>query len=768
MAKRNLVYLRAGDNSLHSSWVVPREKRNYDLFISYFGDRPGIFQDDGEYYEAATGLKFPAVTRLLKEKSDLIYSYNAIWIPDDDLLTCAEYISRMFELFHKHKLQLAQPALAPGSYLAHPVTAMMKGKSLHFTRYVEVMCPIFSRFALKKLADTFSLSVSSWGIDAIWGHRLGYPSKRIAVLDETPVVHTRPIGKGSFYDAIKGKKISPAAEGLKLIKRYKIASDWEIVRRRNFGSVPLRNSRQPGEWMGLHSLQEMIDKDSKSPIFYENRAQKLKLKKHERVDVAAITGGDCNQAREKNGGDMQYTVLKKLMHSEVRLRAIAKDFIKHWAMRQKMRSGKTMIVCMDRKAGLKLFKVLGVLRPRWRRDGLLGIDFNRQAGLAKRFKDPDGPLDVVIVDSLDAQEFHSPVLHTIYMDIPKPVEQHHHLVGQLMRIFQNRLATLVVDYAGLSDATFIRHSLAPAVSTTVEGTRKVSVEIAPPAFDKMLNGRPESEFRRHDGEQNGILKAGQRIAHLFLIRRRINHERIWKKFFDGYESYFSIYVHAKERDQIASRLLRGKHISGWCETAYGHISLVRAELLLLEEALKNKENEFFLLHSESCVPIRSFEYVYRQLFATGRSWLHSFKDDMWRYYGIRPTAVPLSAFFKSSQFFCLTRSHAQMVLDHGGVDDWVKCSCADEHYIPTILAINGKLGACSPRQLTFTEWNRQRREGGWGPATYHKLLPRDLKALTRTESLFARKFAPDSDISQHIGKLCVQADSRTTGAHVNC
>ena len=761
MAKRNLVYLRAGDSSLHSSWVVPRKKRNYDLFISYYGNRPGAFKEDGEHYEAVAGLKLPAVTRLLKEKPELIYSYDAIWIPDDDLLTCAEYISRMFELFHAHKLQLAQPALAPGSYLAHPVTAMIKGKSLHFTKYVEVMCPIFSRFALKKLADTFSLSASSWGIDAIWGQCLNYPPKQIAVLDEVPVVHTRPIGRGSFYDVIKGKKISPAAEGLKLIKKYKIG-DWETLRTRSFGSLPLRNSRRapPGEWLRLHSLQEMMDKDCKSPIFYENRAQQLRFKRSERPEFAMIAGSHCDQTGGKNGGDRQYAAMKKLMHSEERLRAIAKDFIKHWAIRQKMRSGKAMIVCMDPKAGLKLFKVLSDLQPRWRQEGILGIAANQPANLAGQFKDPKGPLKVVIVDSLEAYEFHSPVLNTIYTDVPKPVEQHHYLVGQLMRIFQNRLATLVVDYAGLSDPIFKRQGSPLAVPTRAEGEQNVVMKVAPATLEKNLIRRRVPEFRQGNCEQSAILDEGQRIAHLFLIRKKINHERIWKRFFDGYENYFNIYVHAKERDRIASPLLRGKHISGWCETAYGHVSLVRAELLLLEEALKAKENQFFLLHSESCVPIRSFEYVYRQLFATGKSWLHSFKDDLWRYYGIRPTAVPHSAFFKSSQFFCLTRIHAQIVLDHGGVDDWEKCSCADEHYIPTILAMNGKLGECLPRPATFTEWNGQRREHGWGPTTYHKLLPRDLKALAHTESLFARKFAPDSDILQHVERLCVQAETR--------
>jgi hypothetical protein len=780
MMKRNLVYVRTGDNSLHPSWAVPRSKRNYDLFISYFGSSPGTFEKDGEYYEVATGLKLPAFTKLIEERPALVYSYDAIWIPDDDLLTSAEQISRMFDLFHKHKLYLAQPALFPGSYAAHPVTSIVKGKSLHFSRYVEVMCPIFSRFALKKLARTFSLTASSWGIDFLWGHRLGYPARRIAILDETPVVHTRPIGKGSFYDAFKGQKIDPQDEKLKLVKKYKI--DSEMIRKRAFGSIPASRSsgNKSSGWASLYFLQEMMDRKSKAPIFYENRAEKLKLRNSERPNFSRSPESHLGGTPNRAGGARQTSELKKLMQGSRRLRSIAKDFVEHWVARQKMREGKAMFVCTDSRVCFKLLEIVGRLRPKWKQNGTIAVAVaplrssatpggisKSKSSLIKRFKDPKDSLEIIIVDDFERHEFDCPLLNTLYVDVPKPIEQHHELVQHLMRIFQNRLATLVVDYLGLSDVAFqISEPSAPQKPVVPQISRDIPAKVIRSRRPNRSRRQQLMESAATRGTEEScrlptsVLKEGQRIAHLFLIRKNLNHERIWKKFFQGYEKYYNIYVHAKEPEAMASDLLQGRHIAQRCETEYGHVSLVKAEILLLQEALENKENKFFLLHSESCVPVRSFEYIYQQLFGTGRSWLFSFKGDMWRYYGIKPSVVPNRFFFKSSQFFCLTRNHAQAVLANGGIEHWEHCNCADEHYFPTALAMRGKLSECLRQPLTFTEWNRKRRESGWGPTTYHKLSPSDLKALRRTDSLFARKFAPDSDIARHIEALHSHATSQ--------
>ncbi|KAK7274758.1 hypothetical protein RIF29_15856 [Crotalaria pallida] len=46
------------------------------------------------------------------------------------------------------------------------------------------------------------------------------------------------------------------------------------------------------------------------------------------------------------------------------------------------------------------------------------------------------------------------------------------------------------------------------------------------------------------------------------------------------------------------------------EVAWGKFSMVEAEKRLLARALLDPDNQHFVLLSESCVPVRHFEYVY--------------------------------------------------------------------------------------------------------------------------------------------------------------
>src|SRR5258708_1650959 len=236
------------------------------------------------------------------------------------------------------------------------------------------------------------------------------------------------------------------------------------------------------------------------------------------------------------------------------------------------------------------------------------------------------------------------------------------------------------------------------------------------------------------------MNSAPKIAHLFLVRDDLTQERVWRQFFRGNEDHYSLYVHAKWPHRMTSDLIRHRLVTRLCPTEYGKASLVQAERLLLEAALEDERNSFFLLHSESCVPIRPFETVYRQLMENGRTWLYYFRGSMERYAGVNQRAVHKHHFYKTSQFFCLTRFHAQWLVDQPIEGNWQQCECADEHYIPALLSMCGELERCLQRQLTFTDRDVTRRESPAGPACFHKLSSADLNRLQQTPSLFARKF----------------------------
>jgi hypothetical protein len=220
--RRNLVVVNAGDTSLHPRWLNEASSRNFDMFVSYFGNVPDKFRAGADYYENLAGLKWPTLARLCSQRQELFSMYDAFWFPDEDILADTRTICRMFDLFHASNLWLAQPALGAGSFATYKELLQIRHARLRFTDFVEVMCPLFNRQALAVLNFTFSLSVSGWGLDLLWPHLLNYPEDRIGILDETPVIHTRRVGSGPLYLHLAEIGINPQLEVCRLIRRYHI------------------------------------------------------------------------------------------------------------------------------------------------------------------------------------------------------------------------------------------------------------------------------------------------------------------------------------------------------------------------------------------------------------------------------------------------------------------------------------------------------------------------------------------------------------------
>ena len=241
-----------------------------------------------------------------------------------------------------------------------------------------------------------------------------------------------------------------------------------------------------------------------------------------------------------------------------------------------------------------------------------------------------------------------------------------------------------------------------------------------------------------------------KLAHLFLVRASLHHEALWEEFFSEAGDAFSIYVHPKWPENVTTGLFRNRFVPGRRPTEYGRISIVQAELCLLRASLGDAANQFFLLHSESCIPLRPFSAVYREVFALGTSWFSYHRGSMSRYRQIDARLVPEKHFYKASQFFCLSRRHAEFILANGDLTAWKNATFAEEHFLPTVLSMHGRLGECARRALTFADWSVSRRESVSSPTTFHRLLPGDAAMLEACDCLFARKFAADSDVSRHI------------------
>jgi len=127
---------------------------------------------------------------------------------------------------------------------------------------------------------------------------------------------------------------------------------------------------------------------------------------------------------------------------------------------------------MSRRICVDLYDALIKLRPDWHTDddgrGVLKIvmsgsasdrsewqphirNKSRREALAKRFKDPDDPMKLVIVRDMWLTGFDCPCLHTMYVD--KPMRGHGLMqaIARVNRVFKDKPGGLVVDYLGLAE-----------------------------------------------------------------------------------------------------------------------------------------------------------------------------------------------------------------------------------------------------------------------------------------------------------------------------
>lgn len=207
--KSNLAIFRSGPNSLHPHAVQRLASQNFDYALSWFGKEPPAVAADAAFVHMQEGAKWPGLERTLIAHWDTIQKYRYIWLPDDDLLCVPEDVSRMFAICDDLQLDLAQPALTRDSYFTHAITLQHTAFQLRFTNFVEIMAPVLSADMLGRIFHTLKDNISGYGMDALWPRysQIG----KVAIIDDTPVKHTRPVG-GPNYLFSKKAGLAPAHE----------------------------------------------------------------------------------------------------------------------------------------------------------------------------------------------------------------------------------------------------------------------------------------------------------------------------------------------------------------------------------------------------------------------------------------------------------------------------------------------------------------------------------------------------------------------------
>ena len=252
-----------------------------------------------------------------------------------------------------------------------------------------------------------------------------------------------------------------------------------------------------GDYISVYDIERAVEDRATVPIYYESRLAKLTLDEAERPkidpDFEDVTEGEEIERKEKL--KTKWAQLEAVAGAGPRLRLIAQDIVSHFDRRIEAIDGKAMIVCMSRRICIDLYRELTRLRPDWHHEdddgGPIKVvmtgsasdppdwqphirNKSRREMLAKRFRDPGDPLQVVLVRDMWLTGFDAPSLHTMYVD--KPMRGHGLMqaIARVNRVFRDKPGGLVVDYLGLA------HELKRALATYTEsgGTGKTTVDQA--------------------------------------------------------------------------------------------------------------------------------------------------------------------------------------------------------------------------------------------------------------------------------------------------
>ena len=211
---RNLIILRAGDSSLHGSWLgKSSDDRHFDVHISYFGKigTPRPFDQHMSISYDYQSNKWPGLAAAVQSGAFSLDDYDYIALPDDDIVASAEAWNLGFAMAREYGVAGCQLSLNHASFFGWSDTLNRPELKLRFVTAIEFMVPIISVELFRKMLPYFPLENNVWAMDAIAYNLQRNQPNSLAILDAIKILHTRAFWTGPLYDHLRDAKRSPQA-----------------------------------------------------------------------------------------------------------------------------------------------------------------------------------------------------------------------------------------------------------------------------------------------------------------------------------------------------------------------------------------------------------------------------------------------------------------------------------------------------------------------------------------------------------------------------
>jgi type I restriction enzyme R subunit len=253
-----------------------------------------------------------------------------------------------------------------------------------------------------------------------------------------------------------------------------------------------------GDYIDIYDMTRAVEDETTVKIFYESRIAKIELPEEvkPKIDEEYDELTEEQEESEREQLRRKWSKLEALVGSEKRIELLSKDMVEHFEKRQEASFGKAMIVGMSRRICADLYEAITKLRPDWHsendNEGKIKVVISGSSAdekklqphirtkkqrelLAKRMKDPEDELMIVIVRDMWLTGFDVPSLNTMYIDKPMKGHTLMQAIARVNRVFKDKPGGLVVDYIGIAI------KLKEALSEYTESDRKntgVDTEVA--------------------------------------------------------------------------------------------------------------------------------------------------------------------------------------------------------------------------------------------------------------------------------------------------
>ncbi|MAO49498.1 MAG: type I restriction-modification system endonuclease [Pusillimonas sp.] len=215
-----------------------------------------------------------------------------------------------------------------------------------------------------------------------------------------------------------------------------------------------------GNVIHVYDIKQAVDDNATVNIFYEPRLAKLHLW-NEAIDR------DVDEIAEsaEDNPSLRWAAIEDAAGSEDRVNKVAADILQHYTNRTNTLKGKAMVVCMSRRNCVKMFdaiialegcpEVAVIMTGNISKDPISWNEHLRTKdateAMKKRFRNPEDPLQIVIVRDMWLTGFDAPCVHTMYVD---KIMRGHNLMQAITRtnrVFKDKRNGVIVDYIGIGD-----------------------------------------------------------------------------------------------------------------------------------------------------------------------------------------------------------------------------------------------------------------------------------------------------------------------------